>query len=308
METNNCIVSVIIPTYGRPDCLKRAINSVLSQTFEQVEAIVIDDNNPDTEARLATEQTMSEYADNPKVVYLKHPKNMNGSTARNTGIKEAKGNYLCFLDDDDEMLPNRIEVFVNKMESLDDSWGVCYSNFVKLKDNDEKVYCGESRTGELYREALMRSLFFCPGSNLFARAELVREIGGFDTDFKRNQDLEFLARLLEKSKLAFVPENTLIIHYEGKTGKKMTYEDLVNLDEFYLGKFESRINNLPKKDKKKIYQYFALERLRYSIRKKNLSDGIKNCFKVKVSPIMTVRYCFYILGRLISGKSYGFKL
>ena len=307
-EKTDIKVSVVIPTYGRPDYLKRAVDSVLNQTYKSIEVIVVDDNNPDSEARIATETAMNNYSQLSDVIYLKHECNKNGSAARNTGISKATGKYICFLDDDDEMLPERIEKFVNKMETLDNSWGACYSNFIKLKDNDAKDYCGETRTGDLYTEALMRSLYFCPGSNLFVRACYVKEIKGFDTDFKRNQDMEFLARLLQKCKLAFVNDVTLIIHYENKGGAKMSYSDLVKLDEFYINKFKSRIDALDSKQRKKIYQYFALERFRYSLRKHEVKDGILNCIKNKVGLFLFGRYLFYMAYRFLTKKSVGFKI
>lgn len=303
-----CTVSVIIPTYGRPDFLKRAVDSVLGQTFKDFEVIVVDDNNPDTEARRETEYTMLQYKKFRNVIYLQHECNKNGSAARNTGIKKAKGKYLCFLDDDDEMLPKRLESFVNKMDSLDTSWGACYSDFIKLKKNNQQDICGEKRTGELYKEALMRSLYFCPGSNLFVRAELVRKIEGFDEDFNRNQDMEFLARLLKHCKLAYVKDRTLIIHYENKTGGKTTYKKLVGLDEFYLSKFKSRIEALAPAERNKVYKYFALERFRYSIKMHQMKDGLDNCRKNKVGFILLTRYVFYMAYRYITKKSVGFKI
>lgn len=304
----NPTVSVVIPTYGRPDYLKRAVESVLNQTYKELEVIVVDDNNPDTPDRIATMKTMEEYADAENVIYLMHEFNKNGSAARNTGINASSGSYICFLDDDDEMLPERIEKFVRKMETLDESWGACYSDFVKLKPNGEKNYCGERRTGELYIEALMRSMYFCPGSNLFARADAVKAIGGFDEDFRRNQDLEFLARLLEHNKLAFVDAQTLIIHYEDKVPGKTKYENLVAIDNLYLSKFKSRIDALIPKEQKKVYQYVALDRLKYSIRLGRTREGLKNCRENRVSLILLLRYLFYMGRRFITKKSVGFKI
>lgn len=307
-KCDNPTVSVIIPTYGRPDYLKRAVESVLNQTYRKIEVIVIDDNNPDTPERIATMKTMEAYSKTENVIYLKHEFNKNGSAARNTGINASSGKYICFLDDDDEMLPERIEKFVLKMEALDESWGACYSDFIKLKPNGEKNYCGEKRTGDLYEEALMRALYFCPGSNLFVRAEAVKAIGGFDEDFRRNQDLEFLARLLEHNKLAFVDAQTLTIHYEDKTAGKAKYENLVALDDFYLNKFRSRIDRLSPKSQKKVYQYIALARLKYSVQMGKTKDGLANCRKNYVTLPLLVRYIFYMGYRFITKKSVGFKI
>ena len=308
-EKNMCVVSVIIPTYGRPDFLKRAVESALQQTYPYVEIIVVDDNNPGTEARIKTEEIMRQYVlEKHNVIYLQHEQNKNGSAARNTGINHANGKYICLLDDDDEMLPPRIELFVKKMESLDESWGACYSGFTKIVNDGVVTHGSETREGDLYNAALMRSLYFCPGSNLFARTHLAKQIGGFDEDFWRNQDIEFLARLLEISKIARIPDETLIIHCENRAPKKDSYANIVKLEQFYLGKFKSRIEKLPPKEAKKLHQFMALERLRFSIQYKCASDGIRNCIKNRVSLWMLIRYSTYVLKRVITKKSFGFEI
>ena len=94
-------VSVIITTYKRADMLSRAINSVLNQTYKNIEVIVVDDNGNGSEYRLKTEIIMNKYSQIDNLKYIKHKENKNGSAARNTGIREATGDIICFLDDDD---------------------------------------------------------------------------------------------------------------------------------------------------------------------------------------------------------------
>lgn len=183
------LVSVVIPTYKRPIYLKRAIDSVLNQTYENVELIVVDDNNPDTPARLETEDLMAHYSDNPKVKYLKHDKNRNGSAARNTGWRAATGEYITYLDDDDEIAPEKIAKQVHCLEALDISWGACYTAYYVHKSNGGYQVSSEKRSGTLYVEALMRTLFMGSGSNLLLRKSVVDEIGGYDESFERNQDI-----------------------------------------------------------------------------------------------------------------------
>lgn len=302
------LVSVIIPTYGRPDFLKRAVDSVLSQTYKRFEIIVVDDNSPESPFRKLTEDVMAQYSMN-NVIYLKHPYNKNGAAARNTGLKVANGEYVTFLDDDDEMRPNRLEYLYNRLSSLDETWCCCYSGFSKMKPNGVVDVCGENRTGDLYIEALMRSLYFCPGSNMFIRMKNVQQINGFDEEFRRNQDLEFLARLLETGKIAYIPEDTLIIHYEDNHSQSaFDYQKLVSFDKLYLQKFKSRIDALSESEQKRIYKYFALERFRYSIRTNEISDGIRNCIRNKVSVFLFLRYLLYIVYRLVTKKSVGFRI
>lgn len=102
------LVSIIIPTYKRSDMLDRAINSCFTQTYKNIEVIVVDDNNPETEYRSLTEKFMKKYSKEKNVRYIKRKTNGGGSAARNTGIKESKGEYITFLDDDDEYKKDKI--------------------------------------------------------------------------------------------------------------------------------------------------------------------------------------------------------
>ncbi len=106
----NELVSVIITTYKRSDLLPRAIDSVLAQTYKEVEILVVDDNDPGSEYRKATEDLMAKrYGQEKKVRYIKMPNNSGSCPARAKGVSESNGEYINFLDDDDEFLPSKIE-------------------------------------------------------------------------------------------------------------------------------------------------------------------------------------------------------
>lgn len=90
-------ISVIIPTYGIPVYLVKSIQSVINQTIDDWELIIVDDNNPDTEARISTERLVSAFCkQDQRITYIKHERNKNGAAARNTGIKAAKWRILSF--------------------------------------------------------------------------------------------------------------------------------------------------------------------------------------------------------------------
>ena len=191
-------VSVIIPTYKRSEDIARAVDSVLAQTIDSFEVIVCDDNGIGTEGGEKTAQVMAQYADDPRVIYCRHEVNKNGAAARNTGLAVARGEYIAFLDDDDTYRPERLQKMYDKMESLDETWGACYTGYVQHKANGTDQYSGETNEGDLYVQALMRALYIGTGSNLFFSRAAVEETGLFDVSFRRNQDLEYLARVLSK--------------------------------------------------------------------------------------------------------------
>ena len=99
--SNKPLVSVILPTYNRARLVSRSINSVLKQTYNNFELIIIDDGSTDN-----TKQIINSFNDN-RIVYLKHNHNKHASAARNTGIAKSKGELIAFLDDDDQWLPKK---------------------------------------------------------------------------------------------------------------------------------------------------------------------------------------------------------
>ena len=104
-ETQNELISVIIPSYNSGKFLGEAIESVVNQTYKNIEIIVINDGSTDNTEEIAKKWQKRD----ERVRYLKHKENKGPSAARNTGIKNSRGEYIAFLDDDDEWLPEKLE-------------------------------------------------------------------------------------------------------------------------------------------------------------------------------------------------------
>ena len=116
------LVSVIIPTYKGADKINSAVDSVLNQTYKNIEVIVVDDNGENEPEQLLTAEKMKKYETFENVKYLVHKKNINGSAARNTGIRASKGFYLGFLDDDDVFLPEKTQKQVADIMGISQSY------------------------------------------------------------------------------------------------------------------------------------------------------------------------------------------
>lgn len=256
------LVSVVIPTYKRPDFLVRAINSVLNQTYSNVEVVVVDDNNPDTEARFRTEEIMKQFCDNPKVKYIRHEKNKNGSAARNTGTRASNGEYVAFLDDDDEYTPKRIETMLKRFAELPSDYGVCYSRFISRMPDGKDIVSKENREGNLFIEALMKELPIGFGSNNLVLRSAYDAIGGFDETFKRNQDHEFLIRLLHNYKIAYCDEVGLIINVHFEQRKETIEETLSH----YAETFKPLVNTLSEDIQNKFYKKININLFTYYFR------------------------------------------
>ncbi|PVE67193.1 glycosyltransferase family 2 protein [Priestia megaterium] len=301
------LVSVIIPTYKRPLKLSRAINSVLNQTYSNIEILVVDDNNPNTSERKETEELMSQYENNNQVKYLRHECNKNGSAARNTGFKNSSGEYIMLLDDDDEFLPRKVEVQVKCLESKDGSWGACYTKYKRLRNGKVDTICAENSEGNLYFEELCRNLFIQAGSNLMVRRSVFKELNGFNESFSRNQDIEFAVRLLKKYKLAYVDEMGLIYHRHLASEKR--FFDMEKITNQYIENFQSYIDELSDSNKKKFYQMVNLQLFRYRlITTKNVKSSYNMIKSREVTAINVLRYFIHLGYRKVAKKSYGFKL
>lgn len=190
MKNEELMVSVIIPTYKRSDMLCEAIESVLHQTYPNVEVIVVDDNEPNTEWRKQTAEKMKFFSTDDRVKYICHEINKNGSAARNTGIKEAKGCFFCFLDDDDCYYPEKISEQVSFL--LENNVDGCYCDY---KKNGVPVCLDENV--DIARNILLEKPT-PQTSGWMITKKAVDDLNGFDENYYRHQDYEFLLRFLRK--------------------------------------------------------------------------------------------------------------
>jgi glycosyltransferase involved in cell wall biosynthesis len=305
LKKNLPLVSVIIPTYKRPSSLKNTIVSVLNQTYENIEIIVVDDNDPEWNSREETEKIMNDFKGNNTIKYVKHNKNMNGSAARNTGIRNSAGDFLMFLDDDDEFFSKKVEAQINRMIELDDSWGASYTSYVRKRNGKTIVYGAETREGSLLKEELMRNLFIHAGSNLMVRRSVVLELDGFDESFERNQDVEFLTRLLVNYKIAYVNELGLIVNVHKNNVATNNFEIIT---ETYLKKFKDYIAMLSPHDQDKIEKMINLQVFRNHISTRNFKKAGEKIRNRKVSFLIVLKYYAHLVRRKLKKQAYGFKI
>ena len=298
------LVSVVIPTFKRSEMLPRAINSVLNQTYNNVDVYVVDDNDPDTEFRKQTEETMCQFEKNDRVHYIKHDHNRNGSAARNTGYRASQGDYIALLDDDDEFLPNKIEDQVKLLESLDDTWGACYTKFIVVDGKKTIAKIGETKEGNLLVDALSRNLMLAAGSNLMIRRSIMDEMNGFDESFVRNQDLELLTRILFRYKLACTNKEGLVIH-----AHKGFIVDFEAVTDRYKQTFAGFIGRLSTNEQKKVYDMINLQLFRYRLfSKRDVKSAFRMYKKREVNVWTSIRYIIHLIDRYITKERKGFNL
>ena len=128
--------SVVITTFNDAEYLKRSIPSVINQTSKPKEIIIIDDGSSDNQAKEIVD-SFHNHTDIP--IILNKKKNGGPSSARNVGIKLAKGEFILFLDADDELLKNSLKWREELLESLDQNYASIYCSKIKLIDNKRKI-------------------------------------------------------------------------------------------------------------------------------------------------------------------------
>lgn len=192
-------ISVIIPTYNRPHLLVRAIRSIMNQTYQDFELIVADDASADN-----IEKVVRGFNDR-RIRYARHSHNKGGSAARNTGIRLAKGEFIGFLDDDDEWMPEKLEKQLKKFQGLPEKIGVVYSGFCYVKEGgQEALQVSPSFRGKVYPN-LLRSNFLSVLTPL-VRKSCFEKVGVFDEILPGHQDWDMWLRLSKYFEFEFVPE------------------------------------------------------------------------------------------------------
>lgn len=302
MNRSDILVSVIIPTHGRPDTLNRAIKSVLNQTYANIELIVVDDNNPGTAEREETERLMQEYMNDNKVKYVKNTVNMERSYSRNHGAKASNGAYLAFMDDDDEYYPRKIESQLDCILSQNDpKVAMCYSNYIRV--DGDRVVCRnrERRTGNLQLAALARNFFCHPGCNLLMRRDVFFEIAGFDEQMSINEDIDLLIRAFRNYEICYCPEPGLIVHVHRGNGP-----DAVTVAESFLEKERSIIESYPVEEQKKILRSIGLQLYRSYLRNPQMRKQIAREYDIGFG--LLIRYATYLGHRFVTKTAYGFSV
>jgi glycosyltransferase involved in cell wall biosynthesis len=186
-------VSIIIPSYNTARLIAACLDSIFAQTFQDFEAIVVNDGSPDT-AEL--EQVLQPYLNrNPdRIVYIQQV-NKRAAGARNTAIARARGEFLAFLDSDDTWLPNHLESQMKQFEA-DPALGLAYANAVLIGDPGRHVEFMEKcpSVGEAGFEALVVERCQLPISTVVARKAAIVKAGGFDEGLARCDDYDMWLR------------------------------------------------------------------------------------------------------------------
>ena len=221
MTKNNPLVSVIVPIYNAQKYLSRCLDSILAQTYSNIEIILVDDGSTDNSFQIANSYTAKDSR-----IKLVHQENAKQSAARNHGIRLATGKYICFIDDDDEVAPDFIEKLLQPFNQPDTALSVCGIHYKRLKQNSvSDVYTNpirKQRTSETQKAYILYLLAIdgrmYSSVNKLYKANIVKKIS-FDEKLNFAEDTKFVLDYLNhtKSQVRFVLEPLYIYNFGTET-------------------------------------------------------------------------------------------
>ena len=198
------LVSVVVPTYNRPEMLLEALKSILNQSYRNFEIIVVNDGGKDVSSVIAPYEGMG------KITYIELDENKGPAATRNCGLQKARGKYVAYLDDDDIYLHKHIETLVSALETT--SYQVAYTDAYAVT---QESFGGQYRTvktdvpfsEDFSRESLLVHNYI-PILTLMHKKQLLQSIGVFDERLRILEDWEFFIRLSKTGDFYHIPERT----------------------------------------------------------------------------------------------------
>lgn len=208
------LVSVVIPTYNRSKELARAIKSVLNQTYQDFEILVVDDGSEEDL------KVICDSFNDQRIKFLRNDTHTNANVARNRGIKEAQGEYIAMLDSDDEYLPHHLSRRVEKIKEWDCD-GIFGSAYIDNGEEQTLKLSRPLRKGELMINYLL-SDGFAQTSSHFYKANAAKAVL-WDETLLRHQDYDFSVRFADKFEFLTDYTPTIIINWKQGNTQKLDF-------------------------------------------------------------------------------------
>lgn len=244
-------ISAVIPAYNREKTIKRCVDSVLNQIYPIYEIIVVDDGSTDKTLAIIEK----EFGDRVSVIRQNHK---GAQAARNTGVRVARGEYIAFLDSDDEWLPDKLKL---QVQELDKNRGavICGDGYIQtdwLKEiptvyrnsgynqnlnrtGTRKILRMNGKSGYVYKEVLKKS--FCLFQGLLTSKENLVQIGLLDENVPSYQEWDTAIRLAEVKEFVYIHKPLFVYHlHDGETISKSSRKEIDGL-EYILDKYKYEI-------------------------------------------------------------------
>ena len=259
MSTKEPFFSIIIPTFNRADLLPKAISSVLSQTFDDWELIIVDDGSTDN-----TEAVVCKIED-PRIRYI-YQSNAERSAARNNGIEHAHGSYICFLDSDDYYTNERLELLHQEITKRNCPIAMFYTDILTDRSGKfEKLHFDYGKYENIY-ENILRNTIGNPQVSI--SRDILSEFK-FDIRFHIGEDVELWLRVAQKYPLIYIENQYtfVVVEHEDRSVNVMRYNSGVEQLRLYRYIFD---NNHSGKNLTSELKSFLVSRAFQSIAKYNI--------------------------------------
>lgn len=284
-------ISVIIPAYNAEKTIKKTIESVLNQTFTDIEIIVINSSSLDL-----TQDVVNNIQDN-RIGIFTYPK-ANVAVNRNRGLKYASGEYLSFLDADDLWTPDKLQCQYEALQLNPDA-AVAYSLTDAIDENDKflRKFSHDIRTGDVYSNLLLAN-FVGSGSNILVRKSALEEVGGFDESLTNAHIIDISLKLAARYNFVAVEKVQILyrIHPNSMSSNVLGMEKsyLTVIKRAFLHEKAASIQNLKKYSIANLYKYLAYKALENYPEQYKPLQAIYFVFKsIKYDPYLLIKPIIY---------------
>ncbi len=245
-------VSVIIPSYNRAHVLPRAVKSVLAQTFQDFEIIIVDDCSKDN-----TLEVVRSFNDS-RIRYIRHETNKGGNAARNSGIAAAKGEFIAFLDSDDQWMSTKLEKQIPLFNNP--KVGLVYCGFIFFEEGTGEGPKRLTVCGADFKQDILVVNFVGTTSVAVVRKRLLEQINGFDVALRSCQDWDLYIRLSEICGFACVEEYLALYHIDRRVKNQISTNPVSTVSGhlMILEKHSQRIQALPKQKRLRQIDYLLM--------------------------------------------------
>ena len=232
-----------------------AVDSVINQTFKNFELVIVDDASTDN-----TKDVVHTIEDQ-RIQYCQHEQNRGAPAARNTGIKTANGEYIAFIDSDDEWHSRKLECQVRKFEESPSKVGAVYTGFYKQFNNKRELGRIPSKRGDIFENQLMQD-WVNPTSTVMVRAECFDTVGDFAVELSARQDYEMWIRISREYEFEYIKEPLVTLHTDGSSRISDDTKKRMEAHKMVLEMIEDDIQSLPLRRRRQAFaiQYYTMGR------------------------------------------------
>ncbi|MEX2514714.1 MAG: glycosyltransferase family 2 protein [Candidatus Paceibacterota bacterium] len=273
-------VSVIIPAYNSARFIEATINSVLSQSYDNIEIIVVDDGSTDR-TRYVVEGIQKK---DKRVKYFFQQNSGGPASPKNTGFKQSTGEYIAYLDHDDEWLPNKLEKQLALFNDTQSNLGlISCSAYIYEGKKMTRIHRLSKKDNSLQGLLVDSLSYFFSNSSMLIPRHVVEDVGDRDENLSVLEDLDIVLRILEEGyKIDFISE-PLIKYNLGDSNLSKDFNRVAQDYKIFMGKYRNLFKKYPKAYSVRLESLATAQVLSGNLKKakKNLIKSIKNNARIK---------------------------